>query len=341
MIECNIKGNLVVECETRWGTVFRLVQKFFDLIPALFRFASSTTCPSGMGSKIRSVIKQLPVLKALIFAWEPVQRFETTIQADRHSTAGMSYPFAYSMVQRLGNNFERIVPPLPTIVQKVTDDALLQYYPILRLIINRIEPRMKQAIVENMVRGTDATVYFASCTRHFFLERLHDENFFCQALRYATILTPEHRHLNFLPQAEKELWYGRLDEIFRQRSVVVDPAVGFVQFDIPPYADVGSALGQYIRAALPNPPPKAEDYWFRGEGAQFPVLVDLFREFCCVPATSAPSERFFSTTGLTVGTRRTRLGSSRLQQLSTAQWNAPILLDIDMGDPTLLPPNEH
>ena len=129
MIECNIEGHLVVECETRWGTVFRLVQKFFDLIPALFRFASSTTCPSGMGSKIRSVIKQLPVLKALIFAWEPVQRFETTIQADRHPTAGMSYPFAYSMVQRLGNNFERIVPPLPAIVQKVTDDA----QPALRL----------------------------------------------------------------------------------------------------------------------------------------------------------------------------------------------------------------
>jgi hypothetical protein len=40
--------------------------------------------------------------------------------------------------------------------------------------------------------------------------------------------------------------------------------------------------------------------WWRIKAQQFPLLSELAIRYLCVPATSAPSERVFSSAGLTI-----------------------------------------
>ena len=47
--------------------------------------------------------------------------------------------------------------------------------------------------------------------------------------------------------------------------------------------------------------------WWRFHELRFPTLATLVRRTLCIPATSAPVERLFSTAGLTIANDRARL----------------------------------
>ena len=47
--------------------------------------------------------------------------------------------------------------------------------------------------------------------------------------------------------------------------------------------------------------------WWKAHQARFPMLSVLARKYLAIPATSAPSERLFSSAGLTIAKERARL----------------------------------
>lgn len=63
-------------------------------------------------------------------------------------------------------------------------------------------------------------------------------------------------------------------------------------------------LEQYL-AETPSPRSQAPLSWWNENQERLPNLAKLARVYLCVPATSTPSERVFSTAGLTV----TKLGN--------------------------------
>ncbi len=58
----------------------------------------------------------------------------------------------------------------------------------------------------------------------------------------------------------------------------------------------------------------ALQWWFMKK-SKYPLLFDLMRCVCCVPATSATSERCFSSAGLIVTEKRTRLAAEKVSDL--------------------------
>ena len=68
-------------------------------------------------------------------------------------------------------------------------------------------------------------------------------------------------------------------------------------------------LYQGMERLLHSPPGVVGDplEWWRGAAASLPHLARLARKLLCIPATSASSERIFSSAGLTITARRARL----------------------------------
>jgi len=66
--------------------------------------------------------------------------------------------------------------------------------------------------------------------------------------------------------------------------------------------------------------------WWRVNNNTYPHLSKLALKYLSIPATSAPSERVFSTAGLTIAKERARLESSRANELVFLHESIPALL---------------
>lgn len=64
--------------------------------------------------------------------------------------------------------------------------------------------------------------------------------------------------------------------------------------------------------------------WWKDHALQLPLLAATARKWLAVPASSAASERLFSTAGITVTDRRNRLGGARIATLTflKSAWDA-------------------
>ena len=55
--------------------------------------------------------------------------------------------------------------------------------------------------------------------------------------------------------------------------------------------------------------------WWKQKEQVFPILSQLARKYLCVPASSVPSERIFSTAGNIVNPKRARLNAENVDML--------------------------
>lgn len=63
--------------------------------------------------------------------------------------------------------------------------------------------------------------------------------------------------------------------------------------------------------------------WWNFNKNQFPLLANVAKKFLCIPATSVPSERAFSTSGYILSPLRSRLTVDRVNMLSFLHHNLP------------------
>jgi hypothetical protein len=66
-------------------------------------------------------------------------------------------------------------------------------------------------------------------------------------------------------------------------------------------------------------------HWWRDHESDYPHLAKLAMKYLSIPATSAPSERVFSTAGLTIAKDRARLEASRANELVFLNESIPAL----------------
>ena len=64
-----------------------------------------------------------------------------------------------------------------------------------------------------------------------------------------------------------------------------------------------------------NVEPHNPQLWWLANEHKFPKLAKLAKKILCIPASSAPSERVFSSAGLTIANARAGLLPNRAQEL--------------------------
>lgn len=76
-----------------------------------------------------------------------------------------------------------------------------------------------------------------------------------------------------------------------------------------------------------HPPPKKENplAWWKTKEARYPTLAKVAKSFLCIPATSTPSKRLFSTAGIIVSKRRASLSLEHVDMLTFLHSNSELL----------------
>lgn len=63
--------------------------------------------------------------------------------------------------------------------------------------------------------------------------------------------------------------------------------------------------------------------WWKANEFRFPFIAQLAKVYLCIPATSVPSERVFSTAGDILNAQRSRLKSKHVDSLIFLKKNMP------------------
>ena len=69
--------------------------------------------------------------------------------------------------------------------------------------------------------------------------------------------------------------------------------------------------------------------WWKFYSEGFPILSSVARAILAIPASSAKSERVFSTSGNTVTTKRTNLDPDKVEDLVTIACNLELLQEFE------------
>jgi hypothetical protein len=73
-------------------------------------------------------------------------------------------------------------------------------------------------------------------------------------------------------------------------------------------------LATYLAEPCLGPQADVLAYWKKAQN-KFPILATMAQSYLALQVTSVPSERLFSSAGLTITDRRTRLDPSRAEQI--------------------------
>ena len=94
----------------------------------------------------------------------------------------------------------------------------------------------------------------------------------------------------------------------------------------PPTATVERQLAAQLKMYKAMDRPDNDDNpldWWKLNKEKIPLVANLARKYLCIPATSAPSERVFSTAGNNVTFSRYNLGTENIKRLIMIHENLP------------------
>ena len=147
--------------------------------------------------------------------------------------------------------------------------------------------------------------------------RILTENFWLTAPMIASVLDPNMRKLRFLEEQQREAVYAKVRLLMTSvtveapddateppaKKMEMNPIANFLgseMFDTDTSFDSGDTdeLEVYLNQRIKCYIDPAE--WWRKNGNDFKKLRHLARQFLAIQSTSVPSERAFSTAGLTI-----------------------------------------
>jgi len=82
---------------------------------------------------------------------------------------------------------------------------------------------------------------------------------------------------------------------------------------------VDEELARYKALRLPAASSSPLQYW-RDQSHDYPVLSQVARRILCISASSAQSERDFSSVGHTITDARSRLSASKVEAIEMVRW---------------------
>ncbi|KAI2644978.1 zinc finger BED domain-containing 1-like protein [Labeo rohita] len=283
---------LISECQTRWGSRQMMISRILEQQQALTQVLSAD-------KKLRHLIptwQDIDVLESVSKSLGPMLDFTDALSGDEYVSVSFVKPvlqlFNTSLLEMreedtdLTKNIKKKM--LDYLNEKYEDDDTQKLLDMASFLDPRFKMDFISADKKTQVKATVASQMME-----------------CQ--KKSSCSTDVEPNVTSATQAKKAK--KSLGSFFKQRETEAKGDSSLTLKD---------ALEAELNTYLLTPPiDKEEDplAWWKVHKLSFPHLARLARKYLCIPATSSPSERLFSTSGNIVTCQRTCLKPAKVDRL--------------------------
>uniref|UniRef100_A0A3Q2CX90 BED-type domain-containing protein n=1 Tax=Cyprinodon variegatus TaxID=28743 RepID=A0A3Q2CX90_CYPVA len=276
---------LKADVKTRWNSSFEMLERFLEQQPAVTATLLDNKLRKG-GSEIRTLTEgDLSAAEQVVSLLAPLKAATTLMCEEKQPTVSIIGPLRTKLL----THFEYTQDDTPLIkdMKRVMAEDLRERYvneePFL-LRAAALDPRFKKL--------------------QFLSDERRNQTFECIAEEAAQL---KEQRVETPPVSKKT---KVLDDLFGDSFSTEDQCARkktskeLANDEIRKYRDIASlSLGGKVLQ------------WWKAHQAEFPLLADLAQTYLCIPGTSVPSERVFSTAGDIVRSERSVLSSEHVDQL--------------------------
>lgn len=280
----------LIKCvSTRWNSVFLMFERLIQQKAAIAAVMNdSTVTPARKAASLEISQHEWQIIADLVDILRPLQVATTTLCSEKEVTASS------------------VTPIITRVIEK--------FLPL-------------QARDSDIVRN-----YKSKVTEELEIKFKLTQDLFLSPLTLASFLDPRYKNLSFLSDGNKtelltvvasKLNAEEIDEAITSTNTVT--ALDFLLADEDEtqviFAD--KRIEELERYRLEQCIGRNEDplKWWKSNEKRFPLLARLARKYLCIPATSAPSERVFSSAGNVVTHKRSTLSSDIVNSLVFVYYN--------------------
>lgn len=267
-------------CKTRWSTVNNMLQSIMDnTIFALLERRQNSGLPAHRNCVDRVECLKRSTLMKIVRFLKPFKEWTDRIEGDIEVT---------------------IYNVWPTFVQ-ITEHIAIAYD------------------IEMEADEDFKLIEAIKCLGRQYIAKIHQDIYPTDEQRIAVVLHPKMKRLCRMTNEDREDAYGKVDRIIRSQTLeasatsrsktVCRPASLDELIDSDDDVEINSPCSQEFNRYLSQKVQEVSDlraWWFENR-KQFPHLFKLFLNISCIPASSAPAQRTFSTAGAIITDRRSAL----------------------------------
>ena len=288
--QLNLPVVRLIQCvKTRWNSVYFMLMRLNEqktAIAAVINDRSVTAVRKAVSLEISQ--QEWQIIDEICCVLKPLQVATTTLRADKVVTSSSVLPVIFSLVQKF----------------LVLSGAELP-------VINTLKSRIATELRSRFNLDSDEIIH--------------------TPFALASFLDPRFKNMSFLPDQQRQEVASVL------HSLASSSSTGLVQVTLNPTA-LDFLLGADDQESKENTPTgtsevqrymlelqinRNEDplkWWYNNE-SRYPCLSLIAKKYLCIPATSASSERVFSTSGNIVTHKRSTLTSENVQSLVFLNYN--------------------
>ncbi|XP_048094720.1 E3 SUMO-protein ligase ZBED1 isoform X2 [Alosa alosa] len=292
--------SLVTECQTRWGSRQKMIERVLEQHRAL----SDVLSEDRKSGHLVPTWQDLDVLESVNQALQPLQEFTDALSGESYVSVSYVKPVLHLMKTSVLAEKEDDSDFTKSIKMKILNYMSCKYdYSATQELLDMacfVDPRFKASYINSDKVADIETRVMSEMEATAWKERRPADS-------GAQSVDPPSTTLK---KARKSL-----GSFFKTAPIPVSPSVQLERA-------VEAELNSYLLS--PTIDSEADPLaWWRLHGVHFPQLSKLARKYLCIPASSSPSERLFSTSGNVVTCQRTCLKPSKVNMLVFLAKNLP------------------
>lgn len=301
------KSTLISFVKTRWNCVYHMFERAMEMKDALTLFFTEYKLnPEDIlkSNDYKLIDEILPVLK-------PLYLITLELSGEKVTTLSKVIPLVNILYGSYST--EKAESKQAKDFRKLVLEHLNKQFPAIEFeevfaCSTVLDPRFKNIPFQTTTKAQNAVSLAKS---HAIAVALKNEN--TDEIQDETNMSTDQDHSKSKDEFD-ELWSSidsKPSKSKNKRSKVIDHRKACIDLEMNKYL----ALPKLDRKACPIK-------WWNTEGSkQFNYLFQAAKPYLCMPATSVPSERIFSTAGNVVSKRRNRLSKQSVNTLVTLQTN--------------------